>query len=187
MSTSRAIAIARQAAPTAFQFEDRLKGPVTAHTDLIAEEALSLVITELEALCVPTSPERATYWGKVLVGSYPNFKTHDPKTYAVAISSVFADAPDDLCRRAVDEITRAHEFPPSRAVLHKRLEALMGQRRGKIYIAQSMLAEHQRRRDELAEETRRKESRKRFIEEHGTDDVMAVVNKAIADEGGADQ
>lgn len=177
MSESKALNIVRELAPTAHEFDEKLHlhgGKINEYTPLISENALPQVISELEALCVPTSPERATYWGKILAGSYPNLKVQDPKTYAIAISSVFAEAPDDLCRRAVDQITRNHEFPPSRAIVHKTLARLRGERMSKIGVAKAMQREHERRRQEAQEAERRAEERRKWKEKHGDNSPLEV-------------
>jgi hypothetical protein len=182
MGDARAVALPRDLAPVTSEHARMLEatgGRITPTTLLISENALPAIVSELEALCVPTTPERGVEWARFLTGCYPTFKAHDPKVYVRAISSLFAETPEDLCRIGVDRMSRSFKFPPSRAEVHEVLEELRRERMGKIAIAKAMQREHARRREEAQEAERRAEERRKWREKHGDKSPLDVVLSEI--------
>lgn len=178
MGEACAVALPSDLAPVTSEHARMLEatgGRITPTTSLISENALTVIVAELEALCVPTTPERGVEWARFLTGCYPTFKAHDPKVYVRAISSLFAETPEDLCQIGVDRMSRSFKFPPSRAEVHEVLEGLRRERQGKVAIALAMQREHARRRAELEEEKRRIESRRKWREMHGDKSPLEVI------------
>jgi hypothetical protein len=58
--------------------------------------------------------ETATKLARVLIGSYPK-EPHEPEVYTRAIISVLAEQPLEIAKKAVDRVTRALKFLPTRA------------------------------------------------------------------------
>lgn len=150
--------------------------------ELIPVDDLNNAITLLKARQLPTTPERGVFWAKAMLGCWPNAKIAEPKIYTRAIASLFAEAPDDLCKAAVDFITCEMTFVPSRAEVNKVLKRLKAERSWRIGTAQAMLREHERRNHQRIEEEKRADERARFVEKYGDRSPLDVANEIIENE-----
>jgi hypothetical protein len=142
-------------------------------------DELESAIVLLEARQLPTTPERGAFWAKAMLGCWPNPKIAEPKIYTRAIASVFADAPDDICKAAVDHITTTATYVPSRPDVAKLLERLKTERAWRIGTAKAMLREHDRRDKERLKLEKRADDRARFVEKYGDRSPLEVANEII--------
>jgi len=121
---------------------------VDRYTHLIPEDDARAAIAEIEAVAVPMGVEAAKHQAKVLIGSYPHPTVDEPEIYGRAIVSILADVPAEIGKIAVDHLTRALRFLPTRAEVVDECNELVSQRKLAIWVAEKHLAEHARRREE---------------------------------------
>lgn len=132
-------------AATIERFENDLAWtrPLADNDPLVPAEYCRQVLAERPpAGCGIAAAERL---GRALVGSYPAREVNDPRAYALAIASVFADYPEEIGSRAVSGLIRSLKFLPTAADVHEACEALMAPARTRRAMAQRMLREHERR------------------------------------------
>ncbi len=125
---------------------------------LIPAPACKAIIAEIEAWDVPCSLDFAKASAKILIGTYPARQLFDAATYGTAIVSVLNEYPEDVCRAAVDHITRECKFLPTRAEMLDALRKTRAETTKYIWRAKAVLKELEARQEREDYERDRKEN-----------------------------
>ena len=156
--------------------------PRTVNSALVPLEACRQAIADLAAALEPCADGDAIKVTELLLGSYPRHAVADPEIYTRAMKSVLARYPRSLGFAAVDNLTLKCKFMPTRAELAEELEALADPVRQALASARWMAKEHQRRRDEAANEAAIEEGKRRFREKHGGKSPLEVLGPMFSAE-----
>lgn len=81
----------------------------------------------------------------MLIGSYPRQKVNDPKTYALALTTVFSKFPEATGRAAIDDVICHKSFFPAPADVYGACSKISGAAAIRRNRAREILAEHVRR------------------------------------------
>lgn len=140
-------------------------GPIGAHSELIPSDDLTQIIAEMEVALRPCDQPLAGSEAKRLAACYPTFRAS--KEWLGEVERALKDAPCDLIKRAVEQLSEEATFPPNKAQVKTKVAELIRVRKAILARAQNMQAEHQRRFLEVAEEKTRAEERAAFRKKLG--------------------
>ena len=147
--TSAAVSVQFQQAPTSHKYRVYLT-PVAGRkvdewTKLIPVSDCRQIISELDGLLIPAGTKTATKQAEILIGSYPAREMADPTIFIRAIASIFSETPKDIGQVAVDQLTRACKWLPTRSEVSQVCGDMVNARRAALRIAHDQLEEHRKR------------------------------------------
>tara|TARA_R110000803_G_scaffold72533_1_gene136216 strand:- start:56 stop:631 length:576 start_codon:yes stop_codon:yes gene_type:complete len=147
--TSVAVAVQFQQAPTSHKYRVDLT-PVAGRkvdewTRLIPINDCRQIISELDGLLIAAGTETATRQAEILIGSYPAREMADPTIFIRGIASIFSETPKDIGQVAVDQLTRACKWLPTRSEVAMVCGDMVNARRAALRIAYDQLEEHRKR------------------------------------------
>lgn len=143
--------------------------------ELTPVPVLKAIINQLEDARVLASEEQARKTAGILLGAYPHHKVADPVNYSRGIISVLQRFPASIGAQATDSLTLQSEYLPTRAQLMKHCETKMGKINAAYSIAKRMVQEHQRRSEQIKDDTDRARARAEFRDKHGDKSPMEVL------------
>jgi hypothetical protein len=136
-------------APTAHEYRGRLTPSIGSRVDewtkLIPVDSCRQIISELDELLISAGTETATRQAEILIGSYPAREMADPTIFIRAIASIFSETPKDIGQVAVDQLTRACKWLPTRSEVAQVCGDMVNARRAALRIAHDQLEEHRKR------------------------------------------
>ena len=138
-----------QQAPTSHKYRVYLT-PVAGRqvdewTKLIPVSDCRQIISELDGLLIPAGTKTATRQAEILIGSYPAREMADPTIFIKGIASIFSETPKDIGQVAVDQLTRACKWLPTRSEVAMVCGDMVNARRAALRIAYDQLEEHRKR------------------------------------------
>ena len=125
---------------------------------MIPVAACQAVISEIEVWDTPCGIGIAKASARILIGTYPSRQVNDPEIYSKAIVSVLAEYPAEVCRDAVDRVTRELKFLPTRNEVLTMLSKVRAETTRYIFRAREVLKAHERRQEALDYERQRKQN-----------------------------
>lgn len=126
---------------------------IDEHTRLLPVPVLQGMSRELAQAVMPTAPENASKWARILVNSFPakdSFRDADhAKVFSRSLAYDLAEFPQDIVERTVHETRRTGgAFIPGAGEIYRRAKAMLEDRKAMAAVVERQLAEHRRRQED---------------------------------------
>jgi hypothetical protein len=121
-------------------------GPIACNEALVPAPYCRAVLAE--PVPPPCGLKTGTSLAEMLFRCYPGRDAADPKTYALALASVFADYPEPVGRAAIHALIRRLKWLPTAADINEACTGIAGVETQRRNRARRILVEHDRRRAE---------------------------------------